>query len=196
MASAKKIGEIIASIKAIYPYYAKDTDVDVLAKTWMLLLKDVPDEVVRIAIIKCLQICKTPPTPADVLEQVREIASVNERTDEEIWVELVKALRKASDYIYCFNHTFIESNGKTQGDNARDKFQKLWDNLSPEIKTYLGGTSELRRLTKYNDEEMMFEKKQFLKTLPGIRKKQEYTELSLLLSGSTNPLLEQKNGQD
>ncbi len=196
MASAKKIGEIIASIKAIYPYYAKDTDVDVLAKTWMLLLKDVPDDVVRIAIIKCLQICKMPPTPADVLEQVREIATANEPTDEEMWVVLTKAIRKAQDYIYCFNHTFIEENGKTQGDNAREKFQKLWDGLPDKLKTYLGGKGELMRLSKYNDEEMMFEKKNFLKSMPTVSKRQEYAELSLLVSGNTNPLLEQKNGQN
>lgn len=194
MASAKKIGEIIASIKAIYPYYAKDSDVDVLAKTWMLLLKDVPDDVVRVAIIKCLQICKMPPTPADVLEQVREIASVNKKSDEELWIELDKATRKAREYMYNFGHTFIESNGKSQGENARDKFQALWDSLPEEIKTYLGGKSELQRVAKYDDEQMMFEKKQFIKSLPNIRKKQEYTELSLLVSGSTNPLLEQKNG--
>lgn len=194
MASAKKIGEIIASIKAVYPYYAKETDVDVLAKTWMLLLKDIPDEVVRIAIIKCLQICKTPPTPADVLEQVREIASVNEPTDEEMWIELSKAVRKTRDYAYNFNHNFIEDNGKTQGENARDKFQALWDNLPSKLKCYLGGKSELMRISKYNDEEMKFEKIQFLKAMPNISKRQEYKELSLLVSGSEKPLLEKENG--
>jgi hypothetical protein len=194
MASAKKIGEIIASIKAIYPYYAKDSDVDVLAKTWMLLLKDVPDEVVRIAIIKCLQTCKMPPTPADVLEQVREIASINEPSDEEMWVVLNKAVRKSQEHIYNFGHTFIESNGKTQGENAREKFQKIWDELPEKLKTYLGGSSELRRLAGFNDEEMMFEKKNFLKTMPTINKRQEYKELSLLVSGNNDRML--KDGQN
>lgn len=194
MASAKKIGEIIASIKAIYPYYAKETDVDVLAKTWMLLLKDIPDDVVRVAIIKCLQICKTPPTPADVLEQVREISTANAPTDEEMWVALTKAVRKSQEHIYNFGHTLIEDNGKTQGENARDKFQRLWDELPKELKDYLGGKGELMRLAKYNDEEMMFEKKNFLKMMPTINKRQEYSELSLLVSGVNNNLLEQKNG--
>lgn len=194
MASAKKIGEIIASIKAIYPYYAKETDVDVLAKTWMLLLKDIPDNVVRVAIIKCLQICKTPPTPADVLEQVREISTANAPTDEEMWVALTKAVRKSQEHIYNFGHTFIEDNGKTQGENARDKFQRLWDELPKELKDYLGGKGELMRLAKYNDEEMMFEKKNFLKMMPTITKRQEYSELSLLVSGVNNNLLEQENG--
>lgn len=194
MASAEKIGKLIATIKTIYPYYSKDGDSKILAKTWMLLLKDIPDDMVTVALAKCLQICKVPPTPADILEQVKEIAKVNEPSDEEMWVTLTKAVRKSQEHIFNFNHTFIESNGKTQGDNAREKFQKLYDELPEKLKKYLGSKSELMRLAKFNDEEMMFEKKQFLKTLPTIAKRQEYEELSLLVSGSENPLLEQKNG--
>lgn len=194
MASAKKIGEIIAVIKTIYPYYSKDADSETLAKTWMMLLKDVPDDIVRVAVIKCLQICKVPPTPADVLEQVREMTIATGPTDEEHWVTLAKAVRKTREYTFNFGHTFIESNGKTQGDNAREKFQKLWDELPSVIKKYLGGKSELMRISKYNDEEMMFEKKQFLKTMPTISKRQEYIELSLMLSGGDKALLEKENG--
>lgn len=194
MASAKKIGETIAVIKTIYPYYAKDTDSIPLAKTWMMLMQNVSDEVMDIAVMKCLQTCKMPPTPADVLEQVKSLSVANEPTDEEMWVTLTKAVRKAQDYIYNFGHTFVESNGKTQGENARDKFQDLWDNLPKTIKSYLGGKGELMRLAKYNDEEMMFEKKNFLKAMPTLNKRQEYEELSLLVSGNENLLSEKSNG--
>lgn len=196
MASAKKIGEIIALIKTIYPYYSKDTDSIPLAKTWLLLLQNVSDEMAEIAIMKCLQTCKVPPTPADVLEQVKALSVVDEPTDEELWVTLTKAVRKAQEHIYNFGHTLIESNGKTQGENARDKFQALWDNLPTEIKNYLGGKGELMRISKYNDEEMMFEKKQFLKSMPTISKRQEYAQLSQMLSDGDKPLLEKYNGQN
>ena len=189
MASAEKIGKLIAVIKTIYPYYSKDADSETLAKTWMLLLRDVSDEVVTVALTKCLQICKVPPTPADILEQVREIALINEPTSEEMWVTLTKAVRKSREHIYNFNHTFIEDNGKTQGENAREKFQKVWDELPDKLKKYLGGSSELRRLAGFDDEEMMFEKKNFLKTIPMISKRQEYEELSMLVSGSNDRLL-------
>lgn len=194
MASAKKIGETIAVIKTIYPYYAKDTDSIPLAKTWMMLLQNVSDEVMDIAVMKCLQTCKMPPTPADVLEQVKALNVANEPTDEEMWVTLTKAVRRSQDYIYNFGHTFVESNGKTQGENARDKFQKLWDELPRKLKSYLGGKGELMRLAKYGEEEMMFEKKNFLKTMPTLSKRQEYEELSLLVSGNDNPLLGESNG--
>ncbi len=65
MATEKKIAELIAAIKTIYPYYANETDVETLVNTWNLLLKDYSDNLVDLALLECLKICKTPPTPAD-----------------------------------------------------------------------------------------------------------------------------------
>jgi hypothetical protein len=42
VASKKKIIEMIASVKTIYPYYAKETDVPTLVNTWTLLLREYP----------------------------------------------------------------------------------------------------------------------------------------------------------
>ena len=46
MATEKKIAELIAAIKTIYPYYANETDVETLVNTWNLLLKDYSDNLV------------------------------------------------------------------------------------------------------------------------------------------------------
>ena len=54
MASQKKIIEMIMSIKAIYPYYAKDTDIELTVKTWTILLKNIPDDITEIAFHKAL----------------------------------------------------------------------------------------------------------------------------------------------
>ena len=93
MATQNKITEVIAAIKTLYSYYAKDTDLAVLVKTWGVLLKPYPDEVVEIALLKCFQKCKTPPTPADVIEQINLMIESTEETDEEIWGKFTKALR-------------------------------------------------------------------------------------------------------
>jgi hypothetical protein len=190
MASQNKIIQMIATITTVYPYYAKETDVEVLVKTWALLLKDVPDNIVEAALIKCLQTCKMPPTPAEVLEQVKAMTAANEPSDEEMWGVLTSALRKASNLTYRFRFTFVEANGKTQGDNARDDFQRLWDGLPEKIRLYLGSPGELMRMANYDDEELKFEKNRFLKHLPIIAKRQEYTELNLLLAGGNSLLLE------
>ena len=84
MASQNKITEIIAAIKTIYPYYAKDADVSVLVKLWNSLLREFPDEVVEVAFYKCLQTCKMPPTPAEVLENIKAMQEATEPTDEEL----------------------------------------------------------------------------------------------------------------
>ena len=77
MASQNKIIEMIAAIKTIYSYYAKDTDVQMLVKTWAVLLKNYPDDAVEVAFYKCLQTCKMPPTPADVIEKLSDLIDVN-----------------------------------------------------------------------------------------------------------------------
>ena len=50
MASQNKIIQMIAAIKTIYSYYAKETDVEMLLKTWTMLLKDYPDNAVEVAL--------------------------------------------------------------------------------------------------------------------------------------------------
>lgn len=42
MASQKKIVEMIMIIKTVYPYYAKDTNAEMLVNTWNLLLREYP----------------------------------------------------------------------------------------------------------------------------------------------------------
>lgn len=190
MASQNKIIQMIATIKTVYPYYAKDTDVEILVKTWALLLKDIPDNMIEAALIKCLQTCKMPPTPAEVLEQVKAMTAANEPSDEDMWSVLTGALRRASDLTYRFRFTFVEANGKTQGDNARDDFQRLWDGLPEKIRLYLGSPGELMRMSNYDDDELKYEKNRFLKHMPIIAKRQEYTALNLLVEGGGNLLLE------
>ena len=184
MATINKITDMIAAIKTIYSYYAKDTDIKILVKTWNLLLKDYPDEAVEMAFYKCLQTCKMPPTPADVIEQLKAMIEANEPTDEELWNDYTKALRETERQIWRFEHTFVEPNGKTQGENARAKVEEMWSGLPERVKQYVGSKGELMRMAKnYTDEELKFEKTRFLKTMPTIKKREEYTGIKLLMGG-------------
>ena len=179
MASMNKITDIIAAIKTIYPYYARDADVKTLAKTWGVLLRDYPDDAVETALYMCLQKCKTPPTPADMIEHLTAISKAGEPTDEELWNEVTKALRTASRLMYNFHFTFVEANGKTQGENAKAEFNRLWEGLPEKIKMYFGGQGELMRLARsHDDEELKFERNRFLKTMPTIQKRHEYKLLT------------------
>lgn len=186
MASINKITEVIAAIKTIYPYYAKDADVQTLVKTWNVLLKDYSDEDVTTALYMCLQTCKMPPTPADLIERLSSLKASLEPSDEELWNELTASLRKADWYISRFAGTFTESNGLTQGQNARRGFEKLWESLPEKIRMYLGGKGEFQRLAQNrDDDELKFERNRFLKTMPTIQKRHEYKQLHLAIEAGT-----------
>ena len=182
MATINKITELIAAIKTIYPYYAKDSDVPTLVKTWEALLRDYPDNAVDAALYKCLQVCKTPPTPADVIEKLDAMHKALEPTDEELWTVYVTALRNAERLIFRFDYTFVEENGLTQGQNARRKVEAIWEGLPDKLKQYIGSYGEFIRMAqRYHDEELKYEKTRFIKQMPVIAERSEYKKLFTLL---------------
>ena len=123
-----------------------------------------------------------PPTPADVIEQINAIQESNEPTDEELWAVYTKAIRETANQIYYFQFTALDRNGKTQGQNARDKVTAIWNNLPEKIQKYVGSKGEFMRIAdNYDDEELKFERTRFLKTMPTIKKRMEYAETKLLL---------------
>ena len=194
MASKKKLIEMIMSIKAIYPYYAKDSDIELTVKTWNILLKNIPDDVTEIAFYKALQTCKMPPTPADVLEEVKGLQKAIEPSDEELWGQLVKTLDKVYDQWTLFPYDMIQPNGKTQGQNARDKVEKLWNELPYKIQQFVGSKGELIRMARCSEDDLKFEKNRFMKSMPLIQQRQEYTELiagnNLMIGEGERRLLE------
>lgn len=169
----KDIVSIIGLIKANYTYAYKDVDEDamlMMIETWFVSLSRYDKQVVMIAFQKAIENCKMPPTLADILQNIKEIKTANEPTDTELWEQLVRAANKTSDYVYHFRFTMIEDNGKTQGDNARDRFNRLWDSLPQILKDYCGNKNGLIDLSR-ND--LSFEKGRFLKILPTLKQRQE-----------------------
>ncbi len=168
MATMNKITEVLAAIKTMYPYYAKDTDVKVLARTWCAVLKEYPDEAVEAGLHKALQICKNPPTPADIIEQINNLFCTT--SAEQLWGELTDILIAVGRQVSRFDYTFVEDNGLTQGQNARHKVEAIWDKLPKELKQYLGSYGEMLRLSRYTDDELKYEKPRFVKTVTETRK--------------------------
>lgn len=191
MASQKKIIEMIGAIKTIYSYYAKETDVRLLVDTWSMLLQNYDDEVVGRAFYKCLQTCKTPPTPADVIEQITSMQRVLQPSDEELWSVYTNALRDTCEQIRRFGYTYIDSTGISQGDQARQKVEEIWNGLDGKIKSYLGSKGELmRNASAWGEDGNAFctwEKPRFMKQMPIMEKRQEYS--GLMLEGGSNKFL-------
>lgn len=194
MASQNKIIEMIGSVKTIYPYYARDmTDsmIETLIRTWSMLLKSYDDSAVEMAFFKCLQTCKMPPTPADIIEQIQSMQKSIEPSDEELWAVYVDTLRHTYDQVTRFGYTFIDHTGISQGDQARMKVEELWKSLPEKIKTYLGAKGELIRQAQQwgvSADFATYEKPRFLKAMPIMEKRQEYH--ALMLGGGNQKLLE------
>ena len=180
MATQKKIIEMIGSVKTIYPYYAKDTDVQILVKTWTLLLKDYPDKAVDVAFFKCLQACKMPPTPADVIEQLNSMIEATEATDEELWSEYTTALRKVEKQLGYLQYPLF---GETT-DDAHKRIEAVWEGLPERLQFYIGSKGELMRMARdYTAEDLKFEKNKFFKSMPQMKKRAEYNKIAALVGG-------------
>ena len=191
MASVNKITDVIAAIKTIYPYYAKDSDVKLLANTWGALLKPYDDKTVDAAMFKCLQTCKTPPTPADVIEQIHTAQKALEISDEELWEVYVRALESTFIQMRYFPFTFVDDTGISQGQRARNEVDKIWGNLPDKIKRYIASKGELMRNARLYAEDdgfLSYEKPRFMRAMPIMAKRQEYS--AFMLEGKERKMIE------
>lgn len=189
MGSKKKILEIIATIKSIYPYYAKDGNVQLIANVWDRVFKNYSDEELDFGFGYCLETCKVPPTPADIIERINGSRKALEPSNEQLWGVYYDALVRTLDLMAQFSYTFVESDGISQGQKARNKVDKLYEGLPEKIKEYLGSKGELMRIAQsINTQDASFEKARFLKAMPSVEKSQEAR--NLLGSSSAKSLLE------
>ena len=190
MASQKKIVEMITAIKTIYSYYAKDCDVELLVQTWGVLLRDYKDDIVDIAFYKAMQSCKVPPTPADIIERVKEMQKASDPTPESLWNELRAAIKETQKQMYYFRFNYIDNSGISQGDRARKKVDDVWNALNEKLKSYLSSKEEMIAIARNDEDDLKYEKSRFLKTLPIIEKRIEDKKQFERLFTVNNNLLE------
>lgn len=187
MASEEKVVEVLLTIKAVYPYYAKDANLTVLKNVWKKALQKYDDETIEYAFGMCIESCKVPPTPADIIERINGARRALEPSNEQLWGVYYDALVRTLDLMAQFSYTFVESDGISQGQKARNKVDKLYEGLPEKIKEYLGGKGELMRIARsINTQDASFEKARFLKAMPSVEKSQEAR--NLLGGGSPNTM--------
>ena len=190
MASQKKIVEMITAIKTIYSYYAKDCDIELLVQTWGVLLRDYKDDIVDIAFYKAMQSCKVPPTPADIIERIKEMQKASDPTPESLWNELRAAIKETQKQMYYFRFNYIDNSGISQGDRARKKVDDVWNALNEKLKSYLSSKEEMIAIARNDEDDLKYEKSRFLKTLPIIEKRIEDKKQFERLFTVNNNLLE------
>lgn len=140
-----------------------------LIQSWYEILKDYPKEVCDKAVINALKYAKFAPRIGDIVEQIDKMMEAFEKTENELWSELCGVLREVSSNYYAFRFNAIDSNGKTQGDNARDRVAQIFNNLSPELREYVQTQRGLIEIAGMDGDKLNFEKARFIKALPRIR---------------------------
>lgn len=156
MASQKQIINMITAIKALYPYYSKDGDAELVFNLWQGLFKDYDDDVIQPAFKMALQYCKMPPTPADVFEAMNTIAKLNAPSAQEMWDVLNKAIEDTDRYKQQLRY---ESN-QTVRERIFGKMSNVWEELPRSLKDYVGSASELRSLA---DTDLSYYKSRFMR---------------------------------
>ena len=112
------------------------------------------------------------------------------KTNTELWAEYVKALREVSRLQDNFEYTFIEDNGKTQGQNAKDKARQVYNNLPQELKIYVGSFGELLRKSRdIDDTSLKYAENNFMKIMPELRKEHK----TRLLGEKSVDMLQENN---
>jgi len=184
----EKIGQIVATLTSIYPTHFDKVDMGITTKIWNKLLTPYTDEEVSSALWLVLEKCTYPPTPAEIINEIKK-AKMPNKTEE--WAKLVKTLRKVEDLEYKLQFTAVMSNGKTQGQIAREQIDDEFNKLSPTLKSYVGSVGELRRLARdCDDESLKYEKNKFMKIIDDI---QDTVDARLKLGYATTPQLAESN---
>lgn len=175
----KDVVSIVGLIKTNYARDFRDSTKESLLAmidSWFCSLARFDKEVVVAAFQRVLENCKYPPTLADIMEQIREIKKATESTETELWAELNKVLKEVDSCVYRFAYNAVDPNGLTQGQNARNRVNEIWEQLPPVLKEYCGDKNGLISLSKLDYEELGFEKGRFLKMIPTLKGRIEVKE--------------------
>ena len=193
MATKKAIIKAFAAIKTIYSYFGKDTDLELLVNTWHTLLHNYTDEEIERAVYLALRVCKFAPVPADIIEQLENQKQIEKPSELELWALYRKALKEVAYYSYRLNYNYIDSSGISQGEQARQAIDNIWQGLPQELKIYLNDKEELlRNARELNTSDISFERNRFSKVYPILQKRIEDKKLYLSINSM---LLEQRAGE-
>lgn len=167
-----------------------DEEREILIKSWYAILKDYPKEIVDKAVINAIKYAEFAPRIGTIVKEIEKMREAYEKSDTELWVELTGVLRKVSSNAYAYRYTFIEENGKTQGENALQRNKKIFERLSPELKAYCQNLGGLVVIAGYTDEQLNYERGRFMRTIPTIKERErtrsETPNLAGLIQGLSN----------
>lgn len=148
-----------------------DEEREILIRSWYAILKDYPKEIVDKAVLQAIKHAEYAPRIGSIVKEVERMREAYEKSDAELWAELRSVLREVEKCVYCFRFNAIEANGKTQGDNARDRVEEIFNGLSAELKDYCRNSRGLIDIAQMDDTDMQYEKARFLRVMPTLKER-------------------------
>lgn len=138
-------------------------------ETYFDILKVYPKELCDRAVLNAMKNSEFIPKPATIVREIEKMQVAYEKSDTELWAELTDVLYEVSGCAYKFRFNFVESNGKTQGENARIRVEEIFNGLSPELKEYCRNSGGLVELA--NNDGLQYEKGRFMRIIPQIKER-------------------------
>lgn len=153
-----------------------------LIQSWYNILKVYPKEVCDKAVERALKTSEFTPRIGTIVKEIEKICDTQEKSLEELWAEVESVFYKVNEDLWRLRFSVIESNGKSQGDNAKERIYDTFNSLSPELREYLQDVGGLISLAQMDEKTLAFEKKAFIKAIPTIKARLKIcAELSNLL---------------
>lgn len=144
---------------------------EVLISDWLECLKEYPKELVDVAFMNCIKRSEFMPRIATIITEIEKMTGTTEKSAEKLWVEFENAVESAAYEVYKLKFTYIEADGKTTGDNARERIKAVYDGMNEMLKEYVGGVDGFIGYTELDIEGMSFEKGRFIKAVPRIKER-------------------------
>lgn len=149
---------------------------EMLLASWYAILQEYPKEICDKAVINAIKNAEFAPRIGNIVKEIEKMQEAFEKTDHELWAELISKFREVRRFASRINNNFVESNGLTQGENARQILEEIFDELSPELKDYCRNSRGLIELAQYTEEQLSFERGRFIKTMPQLRARKKMRE--------------------
>ena len=195
--TAQDINKYITTIRINFENaYKTQTDEErqILIKSWYAILKDYPKEIVDKAVLQAIKHAEYAPRIGAIVKEIERMREAYEKSDAELWAELRGVLREVEKCVYCFRFNAMEENGKTQGDNARDRVEEIFNGLSIELKDYCRNPRGLIDVAQMSDNEItLYERPRFMRVIPTIKERERVRQetpeaLAGIIQGLTGAL--------
>lgn len=192
MISKKDISALIAIVKIHYSFNYKnfsDADFGLLAKSWYEDLKNYPRELVGAAFNRAKLVNKISITTADIVEQIEKIQSAFEPSPQELWRELREIIQKATRLVYTVRYAVKDESGEWREYSTQDALKRLYENMRPEFKRFVGNINGLIDLAKMDEYEYV--EARFLKSIDTLKKQvdiQANPTIAALVTGTVKKL--------